>query len=232
MIKILIVDDEPLIRSAFGAILGAEPGLEVVGEAGSGAEAVTLARSLSPDVILMDVRMPVLDGIRTTRRILEGPDPTPRIVVVTTFENDDYIHDALNAGACGFLLKRARPAEIVQAVGVAAVGDPLMFPAAVRDLARRRHGSDVVPARPGHPAADAATQPLPHGLTRREQDVLRLIASGLSDTEIAEQLVLGAETVKAHVDTVLSKLRARDRIQAVITAYESGFVVRGHTCRR
>jgi DNA-binding NarL/FixJ family response regulator len=214
-ISILIADDEPLVRSGLAAILGAEPDLVVVGEAGSGAEAVALARSVAPDVVLMDVRMPALDGIQATRRIVDaaaGRDGSavPRVVVLTTFENDDYVYDALQAGACGFLLKRARPAEIVQAVRLAAVGDTLMVPAAIRDLALRRRapGASSLPAR----------------LTEREQDVLRLMASGLSNGEIAETLTLGGETVKTHVANILGKLGARDRTQAVIVAYQSGFV--------
>jgi DNA-binding NarL/FixJ family response regulator len=223
MIRVLLADDEALVRSGISAILGAEPDLTVVGEAGTGAEAVTLARDLAPDVILMDVRMPALDGIQATRRILERSDgpgaasvPAPRIVVVTTFENDDYVYDALQAGACGFLLKRARPAEIVQAVRLAAVGDTLMFPAAVRDLALSRRRRQDSPARPFR-----------HALTEREQEVLRLVAAGMSNAEIAERLFLGAETVKTHVGNVLGKLGARDRTQAVVIAYESGFVVPG-----
>ena len=219
MIRVLLADDEALVRSGIRAIVDAEPDLTVVGEAETGAEAVALARELAPDVVLMDVRMPALDGIQATRRILEGAAPVPasasvpRIVVVTTFENDDYVYDALHAGACGFLLKRARPAEIVQAVRLAAVGDTLMFPAAVRDLAlSHRRG---------------AAKPLPHRLTEREQEVLRLVAAGLSNAEIAERLFLGAETVKTHVGNVLAKLGARDRTQAVVIAYESGFVVPG-----
>jgi DNA-binding NarL/FixJ family response regulator len=156
------------------------------------------------------VRMPALDGIAATRRILEVVQPPPRIVVVTTFENDEYVYDALRAGAAGFLLKRARPAEMVQTVRLVAQGDSLLFPAAIRDL--------VVSHR------KPSSLELPHPLTEREAQVLRLMAAGLSNTEIAAELVLGAETVKTHVGKVLAKLGARDRTQAVVIAYESGFV--------
>lgn len=212
-VTVLLADDEPLVRSGLAAILGAEPDLEVVGEAGTGAEAVSLCRSSAPDVVLMDVRMPALDGIQATRRIVDAPDP-PRVVVLTTFENDDYVYDALQAGACGFLLKRARPAEIVQAVRLAAVGDTLMFPAAIRDLALRHRA-------PGSASGPAS---LSARLTDREREVLALMASGLSNGEIARSLTLGTETVKTHVGNVLAKLGARDRTQAVVLAYQSGFV--------
>lgn len=210
-LRILLADDEALVRSGLRAILEAEPDLTVVGEASSGAEAVSLSRELRPDIILMDVRMPALDGIAATRRILEVVQPPPRIVVVTTFENDEYVYDALRAGASGFLLKRARPAEMVQTVRLVAQGDSLLFPAAIRELATRHRASVALE--------------LPHPLTDREAQVLRLMAAGLSNTEIAAELVLGAETVKTHVGKVLSKLGARDRTQAVVIAYESGFVI-------
>ncbi|GAA1975611.1 response regulator transcription factor [Catenulispora subtropica] len=210
-IRILIADDEALVRSGLHAILAAEPGLAVVGEAGTGAEAVALARSLRPDVVLTDVRMPALDGIQAARLILDGSGagPTPRVVVITTFENDDHLYDALLAGASGFLLKRSRPAEIVQAVRLAAVGDTLMFPEAVRELARkqRRHPESV---------ADR--------LSEREREVLRLMAAGLENAEIAQEMFLGAQTVKTHVANILAKLDARNRTHAVVIAYRSGFV--------
>jgi DNA-binding NarL/FixJ family response regulator len=209
-VRILLADDESLVRSGLRAILESEPDFSVVGEAASGAEAVSLSRELLPDVVLMDVRMPALDGIAATRRILEVVQPPPRIVVVTTFENDEYVYDALRAGASGFLLKRARPTEMVQTVRLVAQGDSLLFPAAIRDLVGR-HRKPVI-------------LELPHPLTERESQVLRLMAAGLSNTEIAAELVLGTETVKTHVGKVLSKLGARDRTQAVVIAYESGFV--------
>jgi DNA-binding NarL/FixJ family response regulator len=213
-IRVLLVDDEELIRAGLRAIIDAEPDLEVVGAAGDGASVLPLVTRLEPAVVLMDVRMPAVDGIQATRHILERvPDP-PKIVVVTTFENDDYVYDALLAGASGFLLKRARPTEIVEAIRVVVAGDSLLFPAAIRMLAAHRGGS----RRPGLQEA---------GLTEREAEVLRLMATGLSNVEISEQLFVSVQTVKTHVGNVLSKLHARDRTQAVITAYESGFVTPG-----
>ncbi|MET0132777.1 MAG: response regulator transcription factor [Kibdelosporangium sp.] len=213
-IRVLLVDDEELIRAGLRAIINAEPDLEVVGEAGDGATAVPLVGRLAPDVVLMDVRMPAVDGIQATTQILGRIANPPKIVVVTTFENDDYVYDALRAGASGFLLKRARPAEIVRAIRVVMEGESLLFPAAIRLLAAGRTGS----RRAGLDEA---------GLTEREAEVLRLMATGLSNVEISGQLFVSVQTVKTHVGNVLAKLRARDRTQAVITAYESGFVTPG-----
>ncbi|MFB7908853.1 response regulator [Kitasatospora sp. NPDC059146] len=215
MTDVLLADDEGLVRAGLRAVLEAQGDLRVVGEAGDGAEAVVLARALRPRVVLMDVRMPVMDGLAATRELLRPGPPgelPPRILVVTTFENDDYVYQALRAGADGFLLKRSRPAEIVHAVRLAAAGESLLFPAAIRRLA----------AGHGNPAARAAMDRA--ALTGREAEVLRMMARGLSNGEIAEQLVLGVQTVKTHVSSVLAKLGARDRTQAVIAAYESGFV--------
>ncbi|MEV7180543.1 response regulator transcription factor [Kitasatospora sp. NPDC093679] len=212
MIDILLVDDEELVRTGLRAVLEAQGDLRVVGEAADGAEALGLVRSLRPHVVLMDVRMPEVDGLTATRAILRDTDAPPRILVLTTFENDDYVYEALRAGAAGFLLKRARPAEIVHAVRLAEAGDSLLFPAAVRRLAAGR--SD----------AGAAATLARAALTAREAEVLRLMARGLSNAEIAAELVLGVQTVKTHVSAVLGKLGARDRTQAVVTAYESGFV--------
>ncbi|MGI5168574.1 response regulator [Spirillospora sp. CA-253888] len=215
-IKVLLVDDERLIRAGLAAIIGAEPDLTVVGEAGDGAEVPGQVARLRPDVVLMDVRMPRLDGIQATRHLLETMAEPPRVIVVTTFENDEYVYDALKAGASGFLLKRTRPEEILQAVRMVAHGDSLLFPAAIRALAAE-HG----PAGPGRGAR------WHDRLTDREADVLRLMARGRSNAEIAAELFVSPQTVKTHVGNVLAKLQARDRTQAVILAYETGFIVPG-----
>ncbi len=211
-IGVLLVDDEPLIRSGLRAIIDAEPDLTVLGEAEDGAAVTPMVRRLRPDVVLMDVRMPVIDGIEATRRLLANVDVPPRVLVLTTFENDDYVFDALRAGASGFLLKRARPDDVVRAIRLLAAGDSLLFPAAIRELAAR-HAPAHAPA-----GLDSA------GLTDREAEILRLIAQGLSNAEIAAQLIVSHETVKTHVAHVLTKLDARDRTQAVIRAYHTGFI--------
>ncbi len=210
---VLLVDDEPLIRSGLRAIIDAEDDLEVLGEAEDGAAVAPLVRRLRPAVVLMDVRMPGVDGIEATRRLLAQMDDPPRVLVLTTFENDDYVFDALRAGASGFLLKRARPEEVVRAIRLLATGDSLLFPSAIRGLAARQAHAEA-------PAGglDAA------GLTEREAEILRLVAQGLSNAEIAAQLFVSPETVKTHVAHVLTKLEVRDRTQAVIRAYQSGFI--------
>src|SRR6478752_3327953 len=204
-IRVLLVDDEPLVRAGLRAVLEAQPDIEVVGEAADGAAVIPLVRQLRPDVVAMEA----------TRALLRTVAEPPKILVVTTFENDEYVYEALRAGADGFLLKRARPAEIVHAVRLVAEGETLLFPAAVRQLAAE-YGTSKARA-----AMDRAA------LTERESAVLRLMARGLSNTEIAAKLVVGVETVKTHVSAVLAKLGARDRTQAVIAAYESGFVAPG-----
>jgi DNA-binding NarL/FixJ family response regulator len=209
VIGVLVVDDEELVRTGLKAILDAEPDIEVLGEASDGAEVPGLVRRLEPDVVLMDVRMPAVDGIAATRHLVSSGGP--RVLVLTTFGNDGCVYDALRAGATGFLLKRARPAEIVQAVRTVAEGESLLFPAAVRDLVATR-------GRGGGDALRGA------GLTEREGEVLRWMARGLSNAEIARELVVGIETVKTHVGNVLAKVGARDRTQAVVAAYESGFI--------
>lgn len=214
-IRVLLVDDELLVRTGLRATLSSEPGIEVVGEAGDGAEAVTEARRLRPDVVLMDVRMPRVDGISATRLLAEGEAP-PGVVVLTTFENDDYVYDALLAGARGFLLKRAPVEDLLAAVRHAAESDVLLFPAKLRGLVQARGGQ----------AARSAVPPL-SPLSVREADVLRAMARGLSNAEIAAELFVGVETVKTHVGSLLAKLQVRDRTQAVIRAYESGFVAPG-----
>ncbi|MFJ6795948.1 response regulator [Streptomyces sp. NPDC091268] len=214
-LRLVLADDERMVRTALRVILEAEPDLEVVGEAAGGAEAVSLVRALSPDVVLMDVRMPEVDGIRATERILATPaaGQPPRILVVTTFENDAYVYGALRAGAAGFLLKRADPDELIGAVRLVARGDSVLFPAAVRALAAAH-------------APGAPTAPWVARLTDREADVLRLMATGLSNHEVSERLGVGPQTVKTHVAAVLAKTGSRDRTQAVIAAYESGFLPR------
>jgi DNA-binding NarL/FixJ family response regulator len=216
-VTVLLVDDEPLVRAGLRAVLEAQPDIEVVGEAADGAAVIPLVRQLRPDVVAMDVRMPLLDGIEATRAVLRTVAEPPKILVVTTFEDDAYVYEALRAGADGFLLKRARPAEIVHAVRLVAEGESLLFPASVRRLAARYGDGE----RPARAALERAR------LTEREEEVLRLMARGLSNAEIAARLVVGTETVKSHVSAVLAKLGARDRTQAVIAAYESGFVAPG-----
>ncbi|MGW6530609.1 response regulator transcription factor [Streptomyces venezuelae] len=214
-IKVVLADDERMVRTALRAILSAEQGIDVVGEAATGAEAVSVVRDLKPDVVLMDVRMPEVDGIRATEQILRTMPAPPRVVVVTTFENDAYVYEALRAGAAGFLLKRADADDLVQAVRLVARSDSLLFPAAVRALA-----AEYGRAEPAPPAWMAR-------LTGRESEVLRLMAAGLTNAEIAARMGVGAATVKTHVAAVLAKTGARDRTQAVIAAYEAGFVKTG-----
>jgi DNA-binding NarL/FixJ family response regulator len=210
MTSVLIVDDDALVRAGLRAIVDAEDDLTVAGEAADGTEVVPAAVRLRPDVVLMDVRMPRVDGIQATRLLLERIAQPPKVLVVTTFENDEYVYEALRAGAVGFLLKRARPAQIVEAVRVVARGDSLLFPHAVRRLA-----AAYGPPERGLPGVR---------LTDREADVLTLMADGLSNAEIAGRLFLGVETVKTHVGAVLAKLGVRDRTQAVVVAYRSGFI--------
>ncbi|GAU68426.1 putative two-component response regulator [Streptomyces sp. NBRC 110611] len=214
-LRIVLADDERMVRTALRAILGAEADMEVVGEAATGAEAVPLIRALRPDVVLMDVRMPEIDGIRATEQVLTGMDRPPRIVVVTTFENDAYVYEALRAGASGFLLKRSGAEDLVQAVRLVARSDSLLFPAAVRRLATEHAGRR---------AAEDTVRALRARLSERERAVLRLMTAGMTNAEIAERLGVGPATVKTHVAGVLAKLGVRDRTQAVIAAYECGFV--------
>jgi len=209
MTTVVIVDDDDLVRIGLRTILDAEPDLRVVGEASDAAEALTTVSRTRPDVVLMDVRMPAIDGLQATRLLLSRSAQPPRILVITTFENDDYVYDALRIGADGFLLKRARPEQIVDAVRVVARGDSLLFPATIRRLART-HGS---------PRSLSGT-----ALTDRELDVLRLLAAGRSNAEIGVELHIGVETVKTHVGNLLAKLGVRDRTQAAIAAYDAGLV--------
>jgi len=209
-LRIALIDDEALIRSGFAAIIGAEPDLEVVAEGADGIDALTIARSGKADVLLMDVRMPKVDGIEATERIVSELDSPPKILVVTTFDNDDYVWQALRAGADGFLLKRTRLEDLLAAVRLVARTDALLFPEAVRRL-----------------AAASPKRKAPKGindLSEREREVLTLAARGLSNAEIAAELFLGRETVKTHLSSVYAKLGVRDRTQAVIAAYEGGLV--------
>jgi DNA-binding NarL/FixJ family response regulator len=211
-IRILLVDDQELVRTGFRIILSSAPGLEVVGEAADGAAAIDLARGLRPDVICMDVQMPVLDGLDATRRIVADPAATGTVLVLTTFDDDDSLFRALDAGASGFLLKTASPEQLVDAVRVLAAGDALLAPEVTRRVIERFGGA----AAPRPAELDT--------LTDREEDVLRLVARGLSNAEIATRLHVGEATVKTHVSNILLKLGVRDRVQAVVRAYETGFV--------
>jgi len=217
VIRVLLADDQALVRAGFRMILKAEPGIEVVGESADGREAVELAGSLGPDVVLMDIRMPELDGIEATRRIVDG-DEAPRVLVLTTFDLDEYVYEALRAGASGFLLKDAPEEQLVAGIRVVAGGGSLFAPAVTRRLIERFAGAKPAPT----PAAF-------DDLTPRELEVLRLVARGLSNAEIAETLVVSEHTVKTHVARILSKLDLRDRVQAVVLAYEAGIVKPGDT---
>lgn len=216
-LRVLLVDDHPLVRGGFAMILGVEDGIEVVGEAGNGAEAVELAGVLRPDVILMDVQMPVMDGIEATRAIVEKD--YGRVVILTTFDRDDYVLDGLRAGASGFLLKNAEADSIVEAIRVVGCGHALLAPEVTRRVIEQmtRHGS-APEAATADRAADLAQ------LTEREREVLVLVASGLSNAEIAGRLFVGEATVKTHLSNCFAKLHLRDRVQAVVYAYESGLV--------
>ncbi len=215
VVSVLIVDDQPLVRSGLRMILETSPSMRVVGEAPNGADAVVLAAELSPDVVIMDIQMPILDGIEATRRISGRPD-APAVLMLTTFERDDYLHEALQAGAAGFLLKNSPPERLLDAVGIVAAGDALVDPV----MTRRLLDGAVLRS----PRRD---NPLLGTLTDRELDVLRAIARGLSNTEIARELVIGESTVKTHVSSVLVKLGLRDRVQAVVFAYEHGVITPG-----
>lgn len=207
--KIAIVDDDPLVRMGLRAILQSEPGWEVVAEAGDGATAITQVGHAEPDVVLMDVRMPGIDGLEATRQIVASGSST-KVLVLTTFDVDEYVFEAMRAGAVGFVLKRLPPTELIEAVRVVAAGESMLFPASTRGIIERFAGT-------------ASGYDLPD-LTEREADVLRELARGQSNPEIAAGLFVSVETVKSHVASILTKLGVRDRTQAVIVAYESGFV--------
>ena len=213
MIRVLLADDQRLVRSGFRMILRDDPDLDVVGEAGDGEEAVALAGELRPDVVLMDVRMPRLDGIEATRRILAGAEPRPRVLVLTTFDLDEYVFAALRAGASGFLLKDAPEDQLGAAIRIAAEGGSMFAPSVTRRLIERFAAT-----------AEGPSPPALEELTARELEVLRMLARGLSNSEIAAELVVSEHTVKTHVARVLGKLGLRDRVQAVVLAYECGLV--------
>lgn len=213
-IRVLIADDQLLVRAGFRVLVDSAPDLEVLGEASDGRQAVTMAGELRPDVVLMDIRMPGLDGLAATREITADPEG-PRVIILTTFDIDEYVFEALRSGASGFLLKDTEPTELLQAVRVVAAGEALLAPSVTRRLIE-----------------EFATRPDPHrpppgalsSLTEREREVLVLVARGLSNTEIAEELVISPATAKTHVSRVMMKLAARDRAQLVVTAYETGLV--------
>jgi DNA-binding NarL/FixJ family response regulator len=215
-IRVLIADDQALLRAGFRMIIDAQQDMEVVGEAADGVQAVELARSLRPHVVLMDIRMPNMDGIQATSRItVPGSSAAPRVVILTTYDLDEYVYDALTSGASGFLLKDLPPEDLVRAVRVAAEGESLLAPSVTRRLVE-----EFVRQRPpGGSAADRLDV-----LSDRETEVLRLVARGMSNAEIAGTLFLGESTVKTHVGHILDKLQLRDRVQAVILAYEAGLV--------
>ena len=219
MTTVLIVDDHPMMRAGFAAILQAQDGIDVIGQASDGAEGVDEARRLRPEVVLMDVRMPNLDGIEATRRILAAAErdgrAAPAVLVLTTFDADEYVHEALQAGASGFLLKDALPEELVQAVRVVAAGDALLAPRITRRLLER-----FAESRPRTNGAELRLK----GLTEREHEILVLVGLGLSNREIATDLFLAEQTVKTHVSRIFAKLGLRDRVQAVILAYDAGLV--------
>jgi DNA-binding NarL/FixJ family response regulator len=219
MVRVLIVDDQSLVRAGFRMILESEPDVEVVGEAADGVEALELAGELAPDVILMDVRMPNVDGLEATRRLLDGRDDGPRVLILTTFDLDEYVYEALRVGASGFLLKDTPPEQLVEAIHVVANGDALLSPVITRRIIEefvRRPPESVRKPSPGL-----------EELTARELEVLRYVARGLSNAEIAQEAYVSETTVKTHVAHILAKLRLRDRVQAVVFAYENGVVSPG-----
>jgi DNA-binding NarL/FixJ family response regulator len=217
MIRVMLVDDQPMMRAGLRMVLEAVDGVVVVAEASHGEDAVRLVDGARPDVVLMDVQMPVMDGITATKLIVARADLDARVIVLTTFDRDDYLFEALAAGASGFLLKNAPPEEIVEAVRVVAAGDALLAPAVTRRV--------IAAASSGRPrpVSDAQAE-VTNGLTDRESEVLHLVAKGMSNAEIAADLYLGEATIKTHVSNVLVKLGVRDRVQAVVWAYEHGYV--------
>jgi DNA-binding NarL/FixJ family response regulator len=217
VIRVVVADDQALVRGGFRLILDAQPDVEVVGEAADGVEALERARALRPDVVLMDIRMPALDGLEATRRLLADLDP-PRVLMLTTFDLDEYVYDALRAGASGFLLKDVRPEQLADAVRVVAAGDTLLAPTITRRLVEQY----LRRPRPG-----TGTPAALDSLTDRELEVLRLVAQGQSNQQIADTLFLGESTVKTHLTHLFAKLDLRDRAQAVVLAYETGLIQPG-----
>ncbi len=217
MIRVLIADDQALVRAGFRLILESQKDMQVVGEAGDGREALARAQELDPDVILMDIRMPELDGLDATRELVRG-DGSARVLVLTTFDLDEYVYEAMKAGASGFLLKDVRPEQLAEAVRVVAEGDSLLAPTITRRLVEEF----VRRPRPGSTRPDQLSE-----LTERELEVLKLLARGLSNAEVASTLFVSEATVKTHVAHVLTKLGLRDRVQAVVLAYESGLILPG-----
>ena len=217
-IRVLIVDDQSMIRGGFAALLAAQDGIEVAGTASDGAGITAVVRRTRPDVVLMDIRMPKVDGLEATRAILATPGEVPRVIMLTTFDADEYVFAALRAGASGFLLKDSTPEELVNAVRVVVAGEALLTPRVTRTLI-----TDFA----SRPEPSNRVAPVLSGLTERELDVLRLVARGRANREIAEELVMAEQTVKTHVSRVLAKLNLRDRTQLVIAAYESGLVRAG-----
>jgi DNA-binding NarL/FixJ family response regulator len=217
-VRVLIADDEALVRSGIRLIVEGQSDMEVVGEASDGAQAVLLVRDTGPDVVLMDVRMPQVNGLEATRRIVQAGAATVRVLMLTTFDRDEYLYDAMKAGASGFLLKSAPPEELIHAIRVVVHGDTLLAPAITRRLVE-----DFV----RRPPPGSATPPGLDDLTDREVEVLRLLAEGLSNADLARRLFLSEGTVKTHVNRILTKLGLRDRVQAVVVAYESGLVRAG-----